>query len=54
METYCVSYKKNTAKFYSKRYLVMRTTQNKIILLSNYAVCDKKKSRFIKNQELVD
>ena len=31
---------------------VRKTKQNRLMLLSNYANCDKKKSAFIKNQEL--
>ena len=49
METYCVSCKKNTA---NKRSGVRRTKQNRLILASNCAICGKKKSRFIKNQEV--
>ena len=30
---------------------VRKTKQNRLMLLSNYANCDKKKSAFIKNQE---
>ena len=48
MKTYCVSCKKKTANQISS---VRRTKQNKLILLSNCAVCGEKKSRFIKNQE---
>ena len=49
METYCVSCKKNTAH---KNSTVRKTKQNRLMLVSNCAVCCKKKSRFIKNQEL--
>ena len=48
METYCVSCKKNTA---NKNSSVSKTKQNRLMLLSNCAVWDKKKSRFIKNQQ---
>ena len=48
METYCVSCKKNTA---NKNSTVIIAKQNRLMLLSNCAVCGKKKSRFIKNQE---
>ena len=41
METYCVSSKKNTA---NKNSSVRKTKQNRLILLSNCAVCGKKKS----------
>ena len=47
METYCVSCK-NTA---NKNSSVKRTKQNRLMLMSNYAFCDKKKTRFIKNEE---
>ena len=40
-ETYCVRCKKNISR---------RTKQNSLILVSSCAICDKKKSRFIKNQ----
>ena len=49
MEAYCVSCKKNTE---SKTSSVSKTKQNRFMLLSNCAVCGKKKSRFIKSQEL--
>ena len=44
METYCVSCKKYTAKKNSSA----RKTKNKnrLMLLSNYAVCGKKKSTY--------
>ena len=48
METYCVTCKKNTA---NKHSIVSRTKQNRLMLVSNCAICGKKKSRFIKNQE---
>ena len=46
MELYCVSCKKYTANENSS---VRKTKQNKLMLLSNYAICDKKKTTFIKN-----
>ena len=49
METYCVSCKKNSENENSS---VRKTKQNRLMLLSNYAVCGKKKLTFIKNQEL--
>ena len=49
METYCASCKKNTANGNSS---VRKTKQNTLMLLSICAVCGKKKSTFIKNQEL--
>ena len=45
METCPVSYKKNTG---NKNSVIKGIKQNGLILLSNYAVCSKKKSRFIK------
>ena len=49
MKTCCVSCKKYTEIENSH---VRRTKQNKLMLLSNCAVCDKKKSTFLKNKEL--
>ena len=49
IETYCVNCKKNTANENSS---VRRTNQNRLMLLSNCSVCDKKKLNFINNQEL--
>ena len=46
MENYCVSCKKNTANENSS---VRKTKQNRLMLLSNCAVCGKKKITFIKN-----
>ena len=48
MEWYCVSCKKNT---WNKNCSVRRTKQNKLVLVSNCAICAKKKSRFIKIEE---
>ena len=48
MKTYCVSCKKNTT---NKSSSVRRTKQNRLILVSNCAICVKKKSRIIGNQE---
>ena len=45
IETYCVSCKKNTE---NKDSSVRKTKQNRLMFLSNYAVCGKKKSTFIK------
>ena len=44
METYCISCKKYTANENSSVYRLM--------LLSNCAICGKKKIIFIKNQEI--
>ena len=49
MKPYCVMCKKYTV---NKNSSVKLTKQNRLLLLSNYAVCDKKKSTFIKNKEL--
>ena len=49
METYCVRCKKYSVNEISN---VRKTKQNRLMLLSNCAVCGKKKSIFIKNQEL--
>ena len=49
MESYCVSYKSNTE---NKNSSIRKTKQNGLMVLSNCAVCRKKKSTFIKNKEL--
>ena len=49
METYWVSCKKYTA---NEKSNVKKTKQNKLMLKSNRATCGKKKSTFLKNQEL--
>ena len=49
METYGVSCKKNTVNENSS---IKETKQNRLMLLSNCAVCGKKKPTFIRNQEL--
>ena len=49
METYCVSSKKYTGNENSS---VRKTKQNRLMHLLNCAICGKKKSTFIKNQEL--
>ena len=49
MENYCVSCKQHTANENSN---VRKTTQNRLMLVSNCAVCGKKKSRLIKIQKL--
>ena len=48
MKMYCVSCKKYTENENSN---VRKTKQNRLILLSNFAVCGKKKSTFIKIKE---
>ena len=47
METYCVSGKKNIT---NKNSSVRRTKHNRLMLVSDYDICGKNKSRFIKNQ----
>ena len=49
METYCESCKKYTANENSS---VQKTKQDRLMLLSNCAVCGKKNSTFIKKKEL--
>ena len=49
MKTYCVSCKKYAENENSN---VRKTKQNILMLLSNCAVCGKKKSAFVKNKEL--
>ena len=51
METYCVSCKKCTADENSS---VRKSNPNRLMLLSNCAICGKKNSTFIKNQELTN
>ena len=50
METYCVSCKRYTA---NKNLSVRKTNQNRLMLSLNCAICGKKKSTSIKNQELL-
>ena len=45
MLSYCLKCRKNTE---SKSPKVVRTKNGRIMLLSNCAVCDSKKSKFIK------
>ena len=47
METYCVSCKKM-----NKNSGVRKTKENRFMILSNCAICGKKKLTFIKNKEL--
>ena len=49
METNCVRCKKYTEDKISN---VRKSKQNRLMLLSNCAVCGNKKSNFIKNKEL--
>ena len=48
MLLYCLKCRKNTE---TKNKKVVRTRNGKIMLLSKYAVCDSRKSKFIKEQE---
>ena len=49
MLSYCLKCKKNTENIDSK---VSETSSNsRIIILSKFAICDNKKSKFIKKQE---
>ena len=49
MKTYCVSCKKYTA---NENANVRKAKQDRLMLLSNCALCGKKKSAFIKSKEL--
>ena len=49
MKTYCVSYKNDTA---NENLSIRKAKHNKLMLLLNCSICGKKKSMFIKNQEL--
>ena len=49
MLSYCLKCRKNTE---SKNPKVARTKNRRIMLLSNCSVCDSKKSKFIKQQEV--
>ena len=48
MVTYCLKCRKNTE---SKNPKFVRTKNGRTILLSKFAVCDGKNSKFIKEQE---
>ena len=48
MLLYCLKCRKNTE---SKNPKVARTKKRRVMLLSKFAVCDSKKSKFIKQQE---
>ena len=48
MSLYCLKCSKHTE---TKNTKVVRTRNGKIMLLSKYAVCDSRKSKFIKEQE---
>ena len=48
MKSYCLKCRKDTENTYSK---ISSTSNGKAMILSKCAICDSKKSRFIKNQE---
>ena len=48
MKAYCLKCKKDTENINPK---VSKTSNGRTMLLSNCAICNSKKSRFIKNQE---
>ena len=48
MKSYCLKCRKDTENINPK---VSKTSNGKTMLLSNCAICNSKKSRFIKNQE---
>ena len=48
MLSYCLKCKKNTESINPK---VSKTTSGKTIILSKSAICDSKKSKFIKEQQ---
>ena len=48
MLSYCLKCRKNTE---SKNPSIVKTKNGRIMLLSKCAVCDSKKSKFIKEQE---
>ena len=48
IESYCLKCRKNTENIDPK---ISATSNGKTMILSNYAICGSKKSRFIKHQE---
>ena len=48
MKSYCLKYRKDTENINPK---ISKTSSNRTMLLSKCAICGRKKSRFIKNQE---
>ena len=48
MESYCLKCKKNTENIDPK---ISSTSNDKAMILSNCAICGRKKSRFIKHQK---
>ena len=48
MKSYCLKCRKDTENINPR---VSNTSNGKTVILSKYAICGSKKSRFIKNQE---
>ena len=48
MKSYCLKCRKNTENINTK---ISKTSNGRTMLLSKWAICNGKKSRFIKNQE---
>ena len=48
MKSYCLKCRKNTENINPR---VSNTSNGRTMVLSKFAICDSKKSRFIKNQE---
>ena len=48
MKSYCLKCRKDTENINPK---VLKTSNNRIMVLSKCAICSSKKSRFIKNQQ---
>ena len=48
MKSYCLKCRKNTENINSR---VSKTNNGRTMVLSKCAICDSKKSRFIKNQQ---
>ena len=48
MKSYCLKCRKDTENINSK---ISKTSNGRTMVLSNCAICNSKKSRFIKNQE---
>ena len=49
MKSYCLKCRNDTGNINPK---VLKTSNNRIMVLSKCAICGSKKSRFIKNQEV--
>ena len=48
MKSYCLKCRKNTENINPR---VSKTSNGRTMVLSKCAICDSKKSRFVKNQE---